>query len=100
MGFRPKNLPLVIVEQNGPRSNQLLEGPASFKPCTATERKPRDVWVFVERDNVVEPGQTDFSFRIPLEHRVQGFLELHAVGLVDAAGIDPQVVQLEHGAER
>lgn len=90
--LRPDVFPLAVEENYAFRAKQFLKCPASSKPSALAKgfmRKPgTHSMMIVRKINV-----TDVGFLIPCIHGIDGFRELGAARLIDAAGIDPRLLE-------
>jgi hypothetical protein len=86
------------VERNRCRSEELLESPASSESSALSEiRFPcalAYLWITSGRRNVRQVSVAFRRVEVPAKHRVNGLGELSVIPLVDATGIDPEVLQI------
>jgi hypothetical protein len=84
--FGTDKVPSIIVEGYGLRSNQLLQCPSAGEPSALFEW---ELFKLVHQIYIAELG-----LLIPPEHGVNRFGELSAAGFVDAACIDPYILDV------
>lgn len=65
-----------------------MESPSSSEPPTCLQG-----FVWIAGQNIGEIGETEGRFSVPLVHRVDSLGKLSAARLVDAACINPDVVE-------
>lgn len=80
-----EQFPVLGVEDNVPRGDELLQSPPSREPAAVSEFRTE---AMLRIDQV---GIADGRPAIPRVHGVDGLGQLRAARLVDAAGIDPDV---------
>ena len=89
--FCPENGPVHGEKDDGTGCNKLLERPASFEPFTGPElgllsERMLVIW------NIVEVYIAYARFGVPREHGVDCLRKLSTAHLVDAAGVNPNVL--------
>jgi len=90
---RSDGRPICIKENDSRRRDQLLKSPAPSKPASPLNVIVQAAAAIVRRDNIAEVCITQCSLRVPMVHRVNGFAQLGAARFVDAACVDPYILQ-------
>ena len=85
-------VPVIGEEEHVLRRDQLLERPAALEPQAAREVVVPILIVFLGR-NVPEVRVAQVRAPVPLVHGVDRLGQLRAARLVDAARIDPDVLE-------
>lgn len=93
--FLSKKAPIFGVKEDDFWSNELLKRPASCEPATVAQIIVEYAGVCSSEDwfDVGEIGIALGRLFIPKIHGVDGLGQLSAAGLVDAASVDPYVIE-------